>query len=504
MIDRRAAAVFAISCTHVWALAGPVLAQAAPTSGVAAPESTPTPASVASTVPDALEPLLRAEVARPGGLLADEAARRAAASSREARARGADAEAALADTDRANLGWVPRATLTARYTRLSDVTQGSFGPANGSLVATSDPPGPLAPGAPLIGVAGSDLSFPVVLDQGLAQAGLIVPISDYFLRVPQSRDAAEHAREAANLGAQAARRVAAAQARLAYYAWARAKLQRIVTRQAIEQARQHLALVDAARDGGRANPADVLRAQSALANTELLDERAQNATRLGEARLRTLMHDTRGVSFEIGEDLFVPADRAPTGEMAQLLDAARRLRPELAAIEASGASVDEQRDAAHAGEWPRFDAFANGYLANPSPRVFPQEAKWRATWDVGLQLTWSPNDFAGASPQARALDAKRARLAAERDAFMDAVGDEVTAAVLAMREAEAAVSPAERGLAAAEEAYRVRKELYALGRGTSVELLDAESNVLRARLETIQARIEARVARVRLAHAVGW
>lgn len=503
MTDRNEASMLAFACTHLCALAFAASALAQPAPASAAPGSPPTRAADATAVPDALEPLLRAEVARPGGLLADEAARRAGASSRAARASEADAEAALAESDRANLGWYPRVTLTGRYTRLSDVPQGSFGPPSGSLVATTDPPGPLAPGAPLIGVAGSALSFPVVLDQGLAQAGLIVPISDYFLRVPQARDAARHAREAAKLGAHAARRVAATQARLAYYGWARAKLQRIVTRQAIEQARQHLALVEAARDAGRANPADVLRAQSALANTELLDERAQNAARLSEARLRTLMHDTRGARFEIGEDLFAPTDVAQSGETAQLLDEARRLRPELRAIEASGASLDEQRDATHAGEWPRLDAFANGYLANPSPRVFPQQAEWRATWDVGLQLTWSPNDFASASPQTRALDAKRARLAAERDAFMDEIGDEITSAVLALHEAEAAVSPAERGLAAAEEAYRVRKELFALGRGTSVELLDAESNVLRARLETIQARVDARVALVRLAHAVG-
>jgi outer membrane protein TolC len=450
-----------------------------------------------------LESLLRAEVARPGGLVADEAARRASASSHDARARGADAEAARAEIDRANLGWYPRATLTARYTRLSDIDPPAFGPPGASLVATSDPPGPLAPGAPLVALDGSALSFPVVLDQAVGQAGIVVPISDYFLRVSPSRDAAEHARDAAELGTAAARRDAATQARLAYYAWARARLQGVVTHQAIEQARQHLALIEAARDGGRANPADVLRAQSALANTELLDERAQNAARLAEARLRTLMHDTRGVTFAIGEDLFAPADGGADADSERLHDAARRQRPELRAIEASGASVDEQRAATRAAEWPRLDAFANGYLANPSPRVFPQDAEWKATWDVGLQLTWSPNDLAGASPQQRTLDARRARLAAERDAVSDAIGDEITAAVLATREALAAVAPAERGLAAAEEAHRVRRELYGLGRGTSVELLDAETNLLRARLDLIQARIDARVARVRLAHAVG-
>ena len=38
---------------------------------------------------------------------------------------------------------------------------------------------------------------------------------------------------------------------------------------------------------------------------------------------------------------------------------------------------------------------------------------------------------------------------------------------------------------------------------TSAELLDAETNLTRARFESINARIDARIARVRLAHALG-
>jgi outer membrane protein TolC len=428
---------------------------------------------------------LHARVTRPGGLTAADVARRAVRTSPEDRSRKADIETAESEIERTRVDYYPRVTLTARYTRLSPIT----------------PPEIRLP-------AGPGLSFPVILDQYLTQAGVTVPLSDYLLRIRQSHDAAVSAREAAELNAVAARRAVAAQAKLAYYGWARARLGEIVTEQSIEQATHHLNFARAARDAGRAPTADVLRAESLVAAAELANARMRNAALLGEARLRTIMHDSpaRGAAastapapYEIGEDLFGPLDAADAGEGEALYREAVRTRPELQALERTESSLRSQRDAVQARALPRLDAFGNAYLANPSPRVFPQTDEWRATWDVGVQLSWSPNDFGSTGPTQHALDARRKRLDADRAALSDSIAS----AVLSWREARSSAETADRGLVASEEGYRVRRELFDLGRGTSVELIDAESDVLRARLEMIQARIDARVAQVRLEHAVG-
>ena len=49
----------------------------------------------------------------------------------------------------------------------------------------------------------------------------------------------------------------------------------------------------------------------------------------------------------------------------------------------------------------------------------------------------------------------------------------------------------------------MRGALFQNGRATSVELIDAETALTRARLGLIGARIEARLAALRLDHAVG-
>jgi outer membrane protein TolC len=246
-----------------------------------------------------------------------------------------------------------------------------------------------------------------------------------------------------------------------------------------------------------------MRAESAVASAELLHERTRNAAIVAEERLRTLLHEPSTVPYAIGEDILSPLPAESAADPDALFSEALEKRPEMRAFERSDASLKEQRSATRSTGLPRLDAFGNGYVANPSQRIFPQREEWRATWDVGVQLTWSPNDTGTTDAAMHSIDAKRRKLDADRAAVKDALRDEIRAALIASKEAIVAAETASRGLAAAEESYRVRRELFELGRATDVEWLDAETDVLRARLEMIQARVDARVAHVQLVHAVG-
>jgi outer membrane protein TolC len=152
---------------------------------------------------------------------------------------------------------------------------------------------------------------------------------------------------------------------------------------------------------------------------------------------------------------------------------------------------------------PRLDAFANAQYSNPNSRVFPATDEFRGSWDAGLQLTWVLSDAASAGARSAAAEA-RARAAEERkNELIDAIRLEVLAADQDAREALVARDTSARGLTAAEESYRARRLLYQNGRATTVELLDAETDLTRARLDALGALIDARVAEVRLAYAVG-
>ena len=70
--------------------------------------------------------------------------------------------------------------------------------------------------------------------------------------------------------------------------------------------------------------------------------------------------------------------------------------------------------------------------------------------------------------------------------------------------ARAGLASVAAGLEASEEAYRVRREMYSLGKGTLVELMSAETDLIVARLEWVDAHVAEHEAKARLEHAVGW
>ncbi len=446
-------------------------------------------AQPAETAPPKLDdPLvvrLRSRVGRAGGLTADEAAKRAVSSSTAERAQQAEVDAQQSEVDRAKVGYFPRVSLLARYTRLSPFSPPAF-PA----------------GTPLAAIPVSEI-FPVIVDQYLLQAGVVVPLSDYVFRIRQTHAATLDSKEAALLTDEAVRRAVGTNAKIAYYAWAAATMQQAVTEQSVEQAERHLELAEAGKETGKVPNVEVLRAESLVSSSRLVDERAKNATLLAEAELRTLLHDPPGSKYEIGEDLLAPIDRDEAGDPEALYAEAVRNRPDMQAFVRSQSSLRNQEAATDASGAPRLDGFGNAYLANPNPRVLPPQEEWRATWDLGVQLTWSPNDFGTSGATSRGLNARRRKIEAERAALADSIRDDIAGAVLAWKESRAAAVTAQRGLDSAEESYRVRRDLFELGRGTNVELIDAESDVLRARLEMIRARVDAKIARVRLDHAVG-
>lgn len=441
-----------------------------------------TAAPAEAKVDDPLVLRLKSRVARVGGLTAEEAARRAVATSTADRSQRAEVDIADSEVDRAKVGYFPRVTLTARYTRFSPIT-----------------PPPLGVALPIP----QSTLFPVLLDQYMLQAGVLLPLSDYVFRIQHSHAAASESKEAALLTQDAVRLAVATRAKIAYYAWAAAKMQQVVTEQSVQQAEHHLDLAKAARDLGRMPNVEVLRAESLLSANKLVDERAKNAALLAEGELRTLLHDPAARAYEIGEDLLAPIDADDAGETEPLYAEALRRRPDMRAFAHADASLANQRKATNGGGLPRLDAFGNAYLANPNPRVLPLQEEWKATWDLGAQLTWSPNDLGTSGASGRGIDARRRKIEAERSSLADTVRDEIIGALLASKESRAAAGTAQRGLEAAEESYRVRSDLFELGRGTNVELIDAEHDVLRARLEMIRAKVDAKIAHVRLEHAVG-
>jgi outer membrane protein TolC len=438
--------------------------------------------------------------AQPGGITAEQAGARAGRTSWNAKASMESLRGAAARVDQAWAAFLPRLNGVAKYTRLSDFTPPPFASAPFNFVATTAQVGAVNPPGFAVPLQFSIPFF--VLDNWLLQATITVPISDYFLRIDQVYTAATHSQEAARWDVLTARAASESNGRIAYYTWMNARGAVVVAVQALNDQKTH---VRDARNGfaaGNASKADVLRAETAMASAELALERAKNLSDLTEKQLRVAMHAGDEEPMAPGENLETAV--APVqGNVKQMTIEALASRPEVKSADANAAAAQEQMQAAKAAYYPSLSAFGDGILGNPNPRYVPPANVWQGTFDVGAQLTWSPNDTLVAGGNVRDLESRAAAIIANRNVTRDNIEVEVTQTLQAVHEADFSIESSTRELTSAEEAYRVQRELFNNGRGTSTTLADAESDLTRARLDLLNARVAARTARVRLEHALG-
>jgi outer membrane protein TolC len=453
----------------------PAFAQPAPRP---APKQAPKPAAPAQpAAPDdmaAFEHDLDA-LFSSGGLTADQAASRATGASPTVRRRIAEIEAAIAQTESAELARVPVLSGRASYTRLSRV----------------DPPN--IPG----------LAFPVILNNYLAEAQLVVPLSDYLLRYPKLIDAARLGVDAARLGKRTSEIGAGQDARLAYYEWVRARLQVLIAQRQRIQVARTLDQVRALAEAQRLSKADLMRVESQDADAEQVVAQLENLSQLREEQLRLLIGAPAGEPLAIGEDIRGNLAASGAGSLDDLMNTAKRQRLEFKSIDTGIAAKESQRAAEKANLLPRLSAFAVADYADPNQRVFLSKDEFKLTWSLGAQVTWALPDALQSRATDHRIRAEADELRADRESFERGTRIEVLAAQQAVSLAQHSLDTTQKGLAAAEEGYRVRKELLNAERATAVELVDAETELTRSRIAALNARVDLRVARAQLDHALG-
>jgi len=457
--------------------ATPVSAQPAPKQPARKP-TPPTPPPVADELAAFDHDL--DQLFATGGLTSDQAAARAGTASPAVRRKAAEIDAAVAQADAAELARVPQASAKASYTRLSFVEPFAI-------------PG-LPPGTP---------AFPSLQNAYLAEAQLVVPLSDYLLRYPKLIETARLGAEAARIGKRSSEVTAGQDARVAYYEWVRARLQVLIARRQLVQVEKTLDQVRALAEVQRLSRADLLRVESQEAEAEQVVDQLDNLAQLREEQLRLLIGAPVGQPLAIGEDIRADVAVPGAAQLDDLMGTAKQHRLELKALDTGIQAKESQRAAEQANLYPRLSAVAVADYADPNQRVFPQKDELKLTWAVGAQLTWTLNDALVSRTTDRRIAAEANELRADRESLERGMRIEVLAAQQAVALATRSLATSQKGLTAAVEGYRVRKELLNAERATAVELVDAETELTRSRIAALNARVDLRVARAQLDHALG-
>jgi len=477
-------------------------------------EAAQAPPAVAFDDPEAIEARMREQVAaltQPGGLTADAAAAKAVATAPSMDRASAAVAAAEAGARQAWQGFFPQLEVSARYTRLSPITQPSFGgalitpdQANASrmLAAGVDDPEARLLWTNLIDTFSSTegFEFPVILNQYGIRATATLPVSDLFLTILPGYRAAQAVVDVSQAQVTSEQAQIAYRAREAYYQLARARGAAVVARKSVEQAEANQQRIATLVQAGAAAQVDLLQINAGLARARVAVAQAESGSRIAERALQLLMHEDAPIV--LGEDL-ASEPEAPQSTVDSMTEQALRDRPEIDALRRLVEARERSIRATLGRQWPQLFVQGNVDVANPNQRIIPQQQEFNTTWDVSVVLRWSPNEMGTARAQAAEARAQLEQARQDIATLTDAVRLEVSEAHSSLEAAHLAFEAAQVGLVAAEAEHQVRMAQLEAGAAVTSDVLDAETSVTRARLQLIDAAIELRLTRARLNRAVG-
>lgn len=379
---------------------------------------------------------------------------------------------------RALLAVYPRLDLSGRYTRLSKVDRGE-----------------------IMGMNPDDV-FPQILNQYALRAEVKYPLSDLFFSILPGYRAARGFADAQARSIEAEQQKVALSAREAFYNFARARAALVVAMAGLAQSEAHRRDVAVSVSAGVLARVELMRMDAQIATARVAVERARGGVAIARTGLGVLLGRPVPEQLAIEEDLDAPLPEL-RDRPEDLLAQAAKQRPEMRALAELIEANNESISASRGGRLPHLSFAAGVDYASPNQKVIPQEEKFAATWDISAVLSWSPNDLLDANRGVAEANADLEKAQADMDGLRDALQIEVTQACEEYSSARAAMEASRAGIEAAEESFRIRREQFRAGSAVATEVIDAEAELRRARLELVNASIDVRIARARLDRAVG-
>ena len=287
----------------------------------------------------------------------------------------------------------------------------------------------------------------------------------------------------------------------AYWNWSKAFHGEEALRAAVARMEAHDADMQTLLETGMATDNET------LATAVLLD---QTRLRLDEARRRIELARAR-LAFLTGRDW--PADAvperaairgdAPVPAEGELLETARRARPELVSLRAEAAEAEAAVKVSRSALAPQLVLLARYEEARPNNLFFPPEDRWDDDAFVGAALTW--NLFDAGLARAKVAEARaRARQAALRvEQAAEGIALEVREARIALRDALDRIAVVDRVVQSAKRNLGAASDLWQAGLARHSDILDAHSQLTDAEYQAVAARADAALAAAAVDHAAG-
>lgn len=269
---------------------------------------------------------------------------------------------------------------------------------------------------------------------------------------------------------------------------------------ALESERSALESYNAAKarhEIGVATVADELQAKTAYAQAQLDRTQTEGNARIARGVLANVIGLDADATFDLVPLNVAEPDDKLERSVRELIEDAKKRRPDLAASEATVRAAEANIRAARAAHYPSLSLFANGSDNHSSVTPLAN------TSAVGLQLNIPL--FSGFATTYRVINAEQQLEAqtAQRDTLRNQVALDVWRAYQNLATNRTAIEASDVLLKSATESEQVALGRYKAGVGSILDLLNAQSSLASARSQRIHSLYNWYIAKVTLAQSVG-
>lgn len=333
------------------------------------------------------------------------------------------------------------------------------------------------------------------------------PISNYNTRLsviqPVFNGGRDHlgraqarlARDASIQDRERARQEAAYNVIKAYYQLLLAKEYNKVALQSLETSRANVKLAEVRYRAGAVLQSDLLRAKVQAAEVQEMLTRSENGIKLAYAGLDFAMGVSQDRSYEITGTLS-PQDLVL--DLNTVITEAASKRPDLIALELNRRSAEKAVSRARTDYLPSLSLM--GQVDRNSDRINGDEGK---SWAVMAVLQWNLFDGLVTRSNVKEALAARSRMKALEEQARSTAQLQVRQAYYTVTASLDRISAAASSVKEAEEGLRIVQKRYETGMTPFVDVLGAESALIRARTNTLQALYDNNMAQAELKLAKG-
>jgi outer membrane protein len=280
-----------------------------------------------------------------------------------------------------------------------------------------------------------------------------------------------------------------------YYGVQLAREYRTVAVQSLATSIENVKLAEARYKAGAVLQSDLLRAKVQEAEVREMVTRSENDVKLTLANLSFAMGVPDRQDFEIEGTL---SPKAADEELGAVTGEALALRPDLVSLNLNRKNAETGVSQARADFIPSLNLM--GQVDWNSTRIAGDDAK---SWAVMAVLQWNLFDGLVTTSNVRQAAANAVRVRALEEQMKAAVQLQVKQAFYSLQASRDRIAATASSVQEAEEGLRIVQKRYEVGMTTFVDVLGAESALIRARTNALRALYDNSIAEADLKLAAG-